>query len=163
MSSNILNPQVELKIQRGIRQVEDQLVVAIQKALEESQYGNLEDAQFRNLVRVAESTDSTEVIKNFLLYQVGRQGKGEEKWGRSKNSLANQIIDDIDNVLKDLAQVISEEVGQEFYQQIWLDLIRRYLGYGSRRLKYINFLKSESKQQKSQTENQKENSFLKQK
>lgn len=157
MSSTILNPQVELKIQRGIRQVEDKLVLAIQAALEESQYGNLDDAQFRNLVRVAESTDSTEVIKNFLLYQVGRQGKGEEKWGRSKNSLANQIIDDIDNALKDLAQGISEEVGQEFYQQIWLDLIRRYLGYGSRRLKYINFLKSESKEKSNGKPKRKQN------
>lgn len=133
MSSNILNPQVELKIQRGIRQVEDKLVVAIQKALKESQYGKLEDSQFRNLVRVAETTDSTEVIKNFLRYQVGR----DKKWGRGENSLAECIIQDIDNLLKTLAQEIANEVGKKFHQRIWLDLIRRYLGYGSRRLKYL--------------------------
>jgi hypothetical protein len=135
MSSTILNPQVELKIQRGIRQVEDKLVLAIQAALDNKQtYGNLEESQFRNLVRVAETTDSTEVIKNFLRYQIGR----DKKWGRGKNSLAERIIQDIDNLLRTLAQEIAKEVGKEFHQRIWLGLIRRYLGYGSRHLKYLN-------------------------
>ena len=67
MSSNLLSPQVELKIQRGIRQAEDKVVVAIQAALDDKKtYGELEESQFRNLVRVAETTDSTEVIKNFF-------------------------------------------------------------------------------------------------
>lgn len=135
MSSTILNPQVELKIQRGIRQVEDKLVLAIQAALDNKQtYGNLEESQFRNLVRVAETTDSTEVIKNFLRYQIGR----DKKWGRGKNSLAEHIIQDIDTLLMTLAQELAKEVGKEFHQKIWLDLIRRYLGYGSRHLKYLN-------------------------
>lgn len=81
MSSNLLSPQVELKIQRGIRQAEDKVVVAIQAALDDKKtYGELEESQFRNLVRVAETTDSTEVIKNFLRYQVGR----DKKWGGVK-------------------------------------------------------------------------------
>ncbi|USR89606.1 hypothetical protein NEA10_12010 [Phormidium yuhuli AB48] len=135
MSSNLLSPQVELKIQRGIRQAEDKVVVAIQAALDDKKtYGELEESQFRNLVRVAETTDSTEVIKNFLRYQVGR----DKKWGRGKASLASRIIKDIDNLLKKLAEKISKEVGEEFTQRVWLDLIRRYLGYGSRHLKYLN-------------------------
>jgi bisphosphoglycerate-independent phosphoglycerate mutase (AlkP superfamily) len=132
MSSNLLSPQVELKIQRGIRQAEDRLVVAIQAALDNrNTYGKLEDSQFRNLVRVAETTESTEVIKNFLRYQVGR----DKKWGRGRTSLANKIIEDIDNLLKNLSEDIAREVGEEFHQRIWLDLIRRYLGYGARHFK----------------------------
>lgn len=80
MTTSNSETQIELKIQRGIRQAEDQLVIAIQDALDKTKYGNLEESQFRNLVRVADTTDSTEVIKNFLLYQVGR----ENKWGRGK-------------------------------------------------------------------------------
>lgn len=80
MTTSNSETQIEIKIQRGIRQAEDQLVIAIQDALDKTKYGNLEESQFRNLVRVADTTDSTEVIKNFLLYQVGR----ENKWGRGK-------------------------------------------------------------------------------
>lgn len=135
MSSNLLSPQVELKIQRGIRQAEDKVVTAIQAALDnKNTYGNLEESQFRNLVRVADTTDSTEVIKNFLRYQVGR----DKKWGRGRTSLANQIIEDIDNLLRNISENIAKEVGPEFHQRIWLDLIRRYLGYGSRHFKYLN-------------------------
>ena len=61
--------QVELKVQKGIRQAEDNLVVWIQTALDNRKsYGELQEAQFRNLVRVSDTTDSPEVIKNFLLY-----------------------------------------------------------------------------------------------
>lgn len=72
---------VELKIQKGIRQAEDDLVLWIQDALDQCEYGKLgrsklEEAQFRNLVRVADTTDSPEVIKNFVRYQVGRDDNG---------------------------------------------------------------------------------------
>ncbi len=80
--------QKELKVQKGIRDAEDGLVEAIQKALDDhSSYGDLEESQFRNLVRVSDTTESPEVIKNFLLYQVGR----DRKWGRGQNSLAQKI------------------------------------------------------------------------
>jgi hypothetical protein len=77
MTDGITSEQ-ELKIQQGIRLAEDAIVKAIENALEHSKYGDLEESQFRNLVRVSTSTESTEVIKNFLRYQVGR----DNKWGR---------------------------------------------------------------------------------
>lgn len=135
-----------LKVQRGIRQAEDELVKAIQEALNnKSSYGDLEESQFRNLVRVSDSTESTEVIKNFLRYQVGR----DNKWGRGEKSLATRIISDIDVKIKkiaeeDIAKKITEE--QRFndpnseavdFKPIHLELIRRYLGYGARHLKYL--------------------------
>ncbi|MBS0016040.1 MAG: hypothetical protein KFF72_06695 [Arthrospira sp. SH-MAG29] len=130
--------QIELKIQRGIREAEDQLVIAIQDALDKTKYGNLEESQFRNLVRVADTTDSTEVIKNFLLYQVGR----EDKWGRGEGSLANRIIHDIDKTLKTAAENIGKSVNRKNINSIWLELIRRYLGYGARYLMYKNKIKN---------------------
>jgi hypothetical protein len=134
MTTNNSDTQTELKIQRGIRQSEDQLVTAIQDALDKTKYGNLEESQFRNLVRVADTTDSTEVIKNFLLYQVGR----DQKWGRGQNSLADRIINDIDKTLKKAADNIAKSANSKNTNGIWLELIRRYLGYGARYLKYKN-------------------------
>ncbi|MEN9224374.1 MAG: hypothetical protein Q6M54_02780 [Thermostichus sp. DRC_bins_24] len=131
-----INSEQELKIQRGIRLAEDDLVIAIQDALDKKQYGNLEESQFRNLVRVATSTESTEVIKNFIRYQVGR----DDKWGRGKGSLAEQIIDDIENLINKKAESIAEQAGlpkkSAKSNEIKMELIRRYLGYGARYLKY---------------------------
>ena len=136
-----------LEIQRGILQAEDEIVLAIQGALGEidpedfeqkkvikgSKYGNLEESQFRNLVRIADSTESTEAIKNFLRYQTGR----DNKWGRGKNSLAEQIIKDIEGVLKEKANNIATEANTEDVNPIHIKLIRLYLGYGARHLKYL--------------------------
>ncbi|MBE9067526.1 hypothetical protein IQ260_12740 [Leptolyngbya cf. ectocarpi LEGE 11479] len=138
-----------LAIQKGIRQSEDDIVIAIQKALNDCEYptsgrDKLEESQFRNLVSVADTTDSAEVVKNFLRYQVGR----ERKWGRGKNSLAEQIIQDIDNRLKTTSNNIFNAVkdlnddGTSLDQKgIWMELIRRYLGYGSRHLRYLNTMR----------------------
>jgi hypothetical protein len=128
----------QLKIQEGIRRSEDILVLAIQDALDKTTYGDLEESQFRNLVRVSDTTESTEVIKNFLRYQVGR----DKKWGRGTDSLASKIIQDIDHKIKNLAGTIAKEVDVETektsndVQSIWLELTRRYLGYGARYLTY---------------------------
>jgi hypothetical protein len=133
--------EVELRIQKGIRDAEDEIVIAIEQAFErdyaKSGTKALEEAQFRNLLNVATSTDSSEVIKNFLRYQVGR----DEKWGRGKGSLAEAIIDDIQKLLKTKAEAIAtnaqvtESIPTKI-NDIHLDLIRRYLGYGSRHLVY---------------------------
>ncbi|MBZ8181459.1 MAG: hypothetical protein SAL07_08130 [Oscillatoria sp. PMC 1051.18] len=136
---NLSKQQTELKIQKGIRQTEDNLVQWIEKALDnKSSYGDLEESQFRNLLRVAETTESSEVIKNFLRYQVGR----EEKWGRGKNSLAERIIKDIDTQIKSAAEKIAKEADSSEVNLVYIELIRRYLGYGSRCLKYLNSTKS---------------------
>jgi len=124
--------KIELQIQKCIRQAEDNLVIWIQSALDNTKYGDLEESQFRNLLRVSDTTDSTEVIKNFLRYQVGR----DKKWGRGKDSLAEKIVQDIDGNIKKTAQAIAES-SQSDFKPIWLELIRRYLGYGSRYLKYL--------------------------
>ena len=127
----------ELKIQREIRQVEDELVTYIQEALDnKNSYGDLKSSQFRNLVQVSYNTESAEVIKNFIRYQVGR----DNKWGKGKNSLAEQIIKDIDSNIKKHAQEIQEVVNTEDLKPIWLSLIRLYLGYGAR---YLTYLKPE--------------------
>lgn len=133
--SELPEQQKQLKIQKGIRQAEDKLVTDIQEALnDKSSYGDLEESQFRNLLRVADTTESTEVIKNFLLYQVGR----DKKWGRGQHSLAKKIIHNIDNNIKNTAKKIAVDAKADDFNPIWLELTRRYLGYGARYLVYKN-------------------------
>ena len=136
-SESKLEQKQELEIQRRIRLAEDELVARIQTALDNFKgLDKLEEAQYRNLLHVAASTESSEVIKNFLRYQMGR----DEKWGRGKDSLAEAIIKDIDNWIHQKALAIAREAGVEKtspkVNEIKIDLIRRYLGYGARYLKY---------------------------
>ncbi len=136
-SESKLEQKQELEIQRHIRLAEDELVARIQTALDNFKgLSKLEEAQYRNLLHVAASTESSEVIKNFLRYQMGR----EEKWGRGKDSLAEAIIQDIDNWIHQKALAIAQKAGVEErspkVNEIKIDLIRRYLGYGARYLKY---------------------------
>ncbi|MFN6540311.1 MAG: hypothetical protein RM021_028725 [Nostoc sp. EkiNYC01] len=128
--------QKQLKIQEGIRKAEDQIVIDIQTALDETSYKGLEESQFRNLVRVADTTESIEVIKNFLLYQVGRG----DKWGKGENSLANRIIKDINKTLQEKAKTIAKQAKYDDFNSVWLQLTRLYLGYGARYLVYKNNL-----------------------
>lgn len=137
--TQLLDPKVALKVQKAISQAEDDLVIAIETALDNCEYiktgeKKLEESQFNNLLRVADTTDSPEVIKNFICYQVGR----DEKWGRGRSSLAAKIIQDIDISLKVRAnQIVADNPGADL-KYIWIQIIRRYLGYGSRYLKYLN-------------------------
>ncbi|WP_066382185.1 hypothetical protein [Anabaena sp. CA = ATCC 33047] len=131
--SDFSEQEKQLKIQKGIRQSEDFLVTWIQDALDNRRsYGKLEESQFRNLLRVADTTESTEVIKNFLRYQVGR----DDKWGRGKDSLAEKIITDINTRIKEKAKEIAKTAKSEDINSILLELTRRYLGYGARYLTY---------------------------
>ena len=131
--------RIELLILKGIRQAEDDIVIAIEDALDKCEYpksgrDKLEASQFRNLVRVADTTESAEVVKNFLRYQVGR----ERKWGRGKDSLAERIVQDIDGLLKKMAGDIAKKAGSTEEKRIRMELVRRYLGYGSRRLRFLS-------------------------
>ncbi len=141
----VMKLEIELKIQKGIRDAEDDIVKAISAALNKKEsYGGLEESQFRNLLNVATSTSSSEVVKNFLRYQSGR----DKKWGQGTGSLAEAIINDIQQLLFNTAKAIvtnaevSENVTAKI-NEVHMDLIRRYLGYGSRHLVYL--LKNKSK------------------
>lgn len=97
--------QIQLQIQKGIRDYEDILVHKIEAAFEKKR-GQLKPSQYQNLVQVALSTESPEVIKNFLCYQVGR----DSKWGRGEDSLAKGIIKDIQGDLKEQSEAIIRDI-----------------------------------------------------
>lgn len=180
--------RIQMRIQKEIRRSEDCLVQWIEKALKETSYGKsgrdkLEESQFRNLIRVAETTESTEVIINFVRYQMGR----EKKWGRGEKSLGKRIIKNIKDELKrkteDIVETVKEQeveaerrrlkkekenedrntstsaddpqIAEKIekyaeqtskyidHKEIWITLIRLYLGYGARSLKYLIMTREE--------------------
>lgn len=151
--------QIQLKIQQEIRDYEDILVQKIEAAFEKK-YGQLDSSQYQNLVQVALSTESPKVIKNFLRYQTGR----DTKWGRGEGSLAEAIVKDIGDVNpKETASVLEDtkpenrNLGQQAMiiahkagdsnrkEEVHIELIRRYLGYGKRHLIYLRSKSENSK------------------
>ncbi|WP_234301000.1 hypothetical protein [Sphaerospermopsis aphanizomenoides] len=134
---NYLSEQNKLldDIHHRIRQTEHELLKAIQIVIDnKALYGDVEEYKFRNLLRVSETTESLEVIKNYLRYELGR----EKKWGTGENSLSATIIKDIDGKIKEIAQKIEQEVQFSDFNLIWLELIRRYFGYGVYYAQFIN-------------------------
>ncbi|MCU0527833.1 MAG: hypothetical protein MUF72_23815 [Elainella sp. Prado103] len=166
MSDAQIQLRIQLRIQQHIRDYEDQLVKKIEDAFKKD-YGALDPSQYQNLVQVALSTESSEVIKNFLRYQVGR----ETKWGRGSGSLAEAIILDIQGDLEKQADEIVNAIKNEIQEEVkklsegieksddleekirtlsdvidglskrkrdvHIELIRRYLGYGKRHLIFL--------------------------
>ena len=104
--------QIALKIQKAIRDYEDDLVQKIEAAFEQK-YGQLDPSQYQNLVQVALSTESPEVIKNFLRYQVGR----DKKWGSGEGSLAEAIIKDIQGDLAKQSEAIIKGIQDDLQKQ----------------------------------------------
>lgn len=89
---------------------------------------DMEESQTQNLVSVTRETDSAEVILNFILYQVGRDTKSAnwrsgdfgvklEKALRALKGDAKQIV----------AQIAGEEK-PELVDDVWVRLIRHYVG-----------------------------------
>jgi hypothetical protein len=123
--------QVELKIQRGIRSYEDLLVQKIEAAFTKKR-GELDASQYQNLVQVALSTESPEVIKNFLRYQVGRDMQGKPDMQDDLATIAKK--DDLATIAKKIAEAAGDASKAK---AVHIDLIRRYLGYGKRHLTFL--------------------------
>ncbi|MEN2383591.1 MAG: hypothetical protein KA716_32395 [Gloeotrichia echinulata DEX184] len=133
--SYISEQNQNIHIQNSIRKAEDELFNAIQNIIDNKVLSSeLEESKFRELLRVSQITESPEVIKNFLRYQLGR----DSKWGRGKDSLAARIIQDIDTTIQELAKKIALENKTDNFNSIWLDLMRRYFGVGVNYLSFIN-------------------------
>ena len=93
----------------------------------------LRDGQLRNAVAVANETARLEVVKNWVLYQVGRpDGRGWRQGG-----FADGLVGHLDGDLDRLAGTVATNPGLPDRQRdAHLRLTRLYLGYLSRALSY---------------------------
>jgi phage/plasmid-associated DNA primase len=132
----------ELALQEAIKRQADAVVKLANQAIAGlPQNTRLEKSQFSNLLNVAQSLESVEVIVNYLRYQMGREQK---LWGTGDTDLAHVIIRHIRTDLKHLAdQQIAAylkerniEAQRERLQEAHFLLMSQYIGYLRRAFVY---------------------------
>jgi hypothetical protein len=100
----------------------------------------MRENQMRNVVDVALSTQSLDVVTNFIRYQMGRSG-GNQAW--LHNNFGQKVVQDLENpegVVQRLLTTVTEEVHRqvqeadpaEVRREAQLRLVRLYLGYLNR-------------------------------
>ncbi len=133
--------QVELRMNRLIRQM-TQLVDAETKVAE----SRMEKHQIKTLLGVALETSSVEVIKHYILYQVGRDVAGtnwrHNDFGRKLVKALDRLRQDAERITRQVhRQLRLEDPSEEEVEETWLLLVRAYLGYLNR---YFYFRKEEA-------------------
>ena len=126
-----------MAIQRGIEQAMNEMVRDMQDLIDDDKINvvasDMEKHQIGNLLGVAIETDSVELVKNFVYYQVGRDTKGSS-WRR--NGFGPELVKRLDS-LKTKADSIAGEVhrqlglstpGLQQIEEVWIQLVRQYLG-----------------------------------
>ncbi len=136
---------LSLEQQREIDRQKEVLVPAAEKFLEEAgivefpkkQFG---DSQFRNLIAIANETSSPAVVLNFIRYQIGRDS-GKKNWGREHagKNLGDRLLEDLQKGAVQQALAKIPGLADDTLRQLAaIELIRQYLGFASRYLKYLD-------------------------
>lgn len=122
------------------------LVTAAEKVLEEGRVVAIDPnkfghSQLRNLIAVALKTDSPAVVENFIRYQMGRDPHGNS-WSNKVGSkaLGQRFLDELGS-----GGAIGEALGRIDRggdpladQLVKVELIRHFLGFAARYLKYVD-------------------------
>ncbi|MFN3361472.1 MAG: hypothetical protein ACK421_08615 [Pseudanabaenaceae cyanobacterium] len=136
------DPKFYLLLQSKIQEQLDEVVQRAQKLARDfdiAKEGSSEKSPFRNVLAVAIETGSIEVLKNFIRYQMGRQGSSpiwKEK--RSGKVFAQALIDQIDGLGDILAKITADVTDahggekERISKAIHLTLSRLFLGYLAR-------------------------------
>ncbi len=137
-----------LEQHRAIDRCKEQLVPAAETLLDQAQdlaigrdFGH---SQLRNLIAVAMETESPAVVSNYIRYQVGRDNRGSN-WGKSigDKTLGQRFIDQLDHAGGAVATALDNVPGVKedpvLKQLARIALIRQFLGFASRHLKYLEF------------------------
>ena len=131
------------RLKREIDRVTDDLVGVAKKLVDEKltvteagrtklDAGGLREAQLRNVINVAGSTESVELVKNFIRYQIGRQGGGWRHRG-----FGEALIERIEKEIAGLAERVAREAQTEV-EPAYIQLVRLFLGYLNRYFVYLD-------------------------
>lgn len=98
----------------------------------------LDKAQLSNLRNVAMETPSAELVRNFILYQVGRD-TGAKSW-RFKD-FGETLVAQLKALRVDAASIVREVDGikeppAELVDPVWIELVRHYIGQLNRYFYY---------------------------
>jgi len=119
----MMDAKLRLEIEKRL----DDLIEDAQGLVKETDvYKRVEESQIRNLLEIASSIDSVKALEVFIQYQMGR--------GKLPPDFGDRLIEKI----KDLGKK-SEEITRQRPQErkeVWLKMIRQYLGYMNRYFVY---------------------------
>lgn len=132
-----------LLIEQGIERLLDTVVKqANQTAAILKDYPRMEESQLRNLLNAAIESRSTEVVINFIRYQIARNGSA---WGVSSDSFGHTVISDLNFILpiwhKQVLSFVTQQdkvpkVSTQDSEKVMVRLMQLYLGYLNRAFYY---------------------------
>ena len=128
-----LRRELDARLDRVVVLARD-LLAATLFARGDDHRGTFREAQLRNAVVVACSTDSVEALKNWLRYQVGREaGRG----GWRHKDFGEAVVRGIEQDLAPLAaEVVAAADGTVAEATVRMTFARQYLGYMVRHFAY---------------------------
>jgi hypothetical protein len=89
---------------------------------------DMEESQMQNLVSVARETGSAEVVINFILYQIGRDSKNTWRYSGFGEKLARALRGLKGEAETIVTSVTQKEAEPETVDEVWIRLIRHYVG-----------------------------------
>jgi hypothetical protein len=133
----------ELLIEQGIEQLLNAVVQqANQTAAILANHPRMEENQLRNLLNAAIESRSTEVVINFIRYQIARNGSA---WGTAPGSFGHTVIHDFNTHIPEWHQKVlafvskradAPELSADESDKALVRLMQLYLGYLNRAFYY---------------------------
>lgn len=139
----------ELLIRQKLDELDEQVVRRAEALVDKTpditdEKRGLEDRQIRNVLAVAEDTQSVAVVENFVKYQIGRC-KSQEGW-RSGEAEGQGFGEKLLCDLKQIQKWAKSKAGDDITaQDLAIRLVRRYLGYLARYFKYAQARQEQEK------------------
>jgi len=125
---------IDAKLRLEIEKKLDDLIEDARGLVDETGvYKEVEENQMRNLLEMALSVDSVEALKVFIQYQMGRK--------KLPSAFGDALIEKIGGLEKKAKEITKQ---QTIDKDVWLAMIRQYLGYMNR---YFVYRKKEEKEE----------------
>jgi hypothetical protein len=128
MSTNV---ELNLRLQNAIEGRLNALTNQAQDLVRDTrlfQSEAMEESQMQNLVSVARETNSAEVVINFILYQIGRDSKNTWRYSGFGEKLARALRGLKGEAETIVTSVTQKEAEPETVDEVWIRLIRHYVG-----------------------------------
>ncbi len=148
-------PAITLRQRQQIDLKKELLVVEAESLLEKGQVSQIDrkkfgHSQLRNVAAVAAETESPAVVANFIRFQMGRDSK-EEGWSRRAGGgggatqgerlgtlFIHELVGDGGAVTRALQSIEGTNTGSPAEQLVRMELIRHFLGFASRYLRFLD-------------------------
>ncbi|NWF81418.1 MAG: hypothetical protein HXY37_15450 [Chloroflexi bacterium] len=145
VNTNALEPgplRRDLLLQEALDRQLDTLVRQANRTAALLEKSKMEKSQLRNLLNVAVTSRSPEVVINFIRYQIARD---KDKWSLEQKGFGHTVIGDLRGIVKELAGKVVEDVtarmpdapqAETLPDIAYARLMQLYLGYLNRAFYY---------------------------